>query len=80
MAHPCPTCDGSGVLPTFAPDIHARGRRLKAAIIGLGLTHQEFAEAAGISAKHLSQLIHGAAEGTVDVWQRIDAALTTRED
>lgn len=71
----CPTCSGDGMIPRFAPDIAARGRRLKAAIVALGLTQQKFAELAGLSQKHLSQLITGATEGTVEMWQTIDVAL-----
>lgn len=71
----CPTCEGEGLLFPFAPDVTSRGRRLKAAIVGVGLTQEQFAEQVGISPKHLSQLINGATEGTIDVWQRIDQAL-----
>lgn len=71
----CPTCSGDGMIPRFAPDLASRGRRLKAAIVALGLTQQRFAELVGISQKHLSQLITGASEGTVEMWEAIDTAL-----
>lgn len=71
----CPTCSGDGMIPRFAPDIAARGRRLKAAIVAVGLNQQKFAELVGISQKHLSQLITGASEGTVEMWESIDRAL-----
>ena len=36
-----------------------------------GRTQRDLAKAAGISEKHLSQMLTGGAEGSFEVWQRL---------